>query len=69
MPFKKVEDERSWKTARCRHPEHNPPSMIVLPHGLWEWTCPGCGQVQHIHVEGPSWGTAVRRTGSLRSCA
>jgi hypothetical protein len=27
----------------CMHPEHNPPSMIVLSPGTYEHTCPGCG--------------------------
>lgn len=27
----------------CLHPEHNPPSHIVLEPGTYEHTCPGCG--------------------------
>jgi hypothetical protein len=27
----------------CRHPEHNPPTMIVLEPGVYEHTCPNCG--------------------------
>lgn len=27
----------------CRHPEHNPPSMIVLEPGVYEHICPACG--------------------------
>jgi len=26
----------------CRHPEHNPPSMIVLPPGTYQHECPKC---------------------------
>lgn len=38
----------------CRNPEHNPPSMIVLPPGVYEHTCPGCGHVTRFVVpEGP----------------
>lgn len=28
----------------CIHPEHYPPSMIVLPAGRYEHSCPRCGQ-------------------------
>ena len=28
----------------CRHPEHNPPTHIVLEPGEYEHTCPGCGE-------------------------
>jgi hypothetical protein len=39
----------------CRHPEHDPPSMIVLDLGVWEHTCPGCGKTQTIVVpHGPT---------------
>lgn len=27
----------------CRHPEHEPPSMVVLEPGVYEYECPGCG--------------------------
>jgi hypothetical protein len=30
--------------AACRHPEHNPPTMIVLEPGLYEHECPSCGR-------------------------
>jgi hypothetical protein len=28
----------------CIHPEHNPPTHIVLEPGLYEYECPGCGR-------------------------
>ena len=34
----------------CRNPEHNPPSMVVLPEGHYEHTCPSCGNVQNFTV-------------------
>lgn len=34
----------------CHHPEHNPPGMIVLPSGTYEYTCPGCGFKTHFVV-------------------
>lgn len=39
----------------CLHPEHNPPGHIVLPGGIYEHTCPGCGQTRQIIVEEPTW--------------
>lgn len=34
----------------CRNPEHNPPTMVVLPEGQYEHTCPSCGNVQNFTV-------------------
>lgn len=34
----------------CRHPEHNPPSMIVLKPGVYEHTCPACGKKRTFTV-------------------
>jgi len=28
----------------CIHPEHNPPTHIVLRPGIYEYTCPACGK-------------------------
>jgi len=57
MPFKKIEEPKPWKARRaCRHPEHEPPKMIVLRPGTYEWECPGCGEKQIVVVpEGPTW--------------
>ena len=27
----------------CRHPDHNPPIMILLDPGVYENVCPACG--------------------------
>ena len=27
----------------CLDPEHDPPGNIVLPPGMYEYVCPGCG--------------------------
>ena len=40
MPLKKIAD----MPKPCLHPEHNPPTMIVLEPGTYEYTCPGCGE-------------------------
>lgn len=44
MPLKKLDDDKTWNRKMCRSPEHKPPSMMVYPPGLWEWTCPACGE-------------------------
>jgi hypothetical protein len=40
------------ETEPCRHPAHNPPTMIVLPPGKYEYTCPGCGHAVTFIVQG-----------------
>lgn len=42
--------EEDWHRYPCRHPEHNPPNMIVLPPGLHEHECPSCGAKQRFRV-------------------
>lgn len=39
----------------CSHPEHNPPSHIVLEAGIWEHICPGCQKVVRFQVPNVSW--------------
>lgn len=40
MPTKKI--TALPKSDSCLHPEHEPPTMIVLEPGVYEHTCPGC---------------------------
>ncbi len=42
MPLRKIRDLE--RPNICRHREHNPPNMIVLPPGVYEYECPGCGR-------------------------
>ena len=42
MPIRKIHDIEPRKV--CRHPDHNPPSMIVLKPGVYEHLCPACGK-------------------------
>ncbi len=37
---------------RCTDPQHNPPTMIVLPPGKHEWECPACHHTQVVIVQG-----------------
>lgn len=48
MSLIKIADEK----PPCRHPEHDPPSMIVLDPGTYEHTCPGCQKKTVFHVRG-----------------
>jgi hypothetical protein len=50
--MKKIADRPALPQS-CRHPEHDPPGMIVLPPGTYEHTCPGCKRVQTIVVSPP----------------
>ena len=53
MPTKKIADLPSFR--RCRHPEHKPPTMVVWEPGVYEHTCPSCGDVTRFIVsERPS---------------
>jgi hypothetical protein len=43
MPFIPIPPDRQpYKIDICRHPEHNPPSMMVITEPCM-WQCPGCG--------------------------
>lgn len=44
----------------CLSPEHDPPTMIVLPAGVYEHTCPSCGQKTTFVVSPPLLSTTVR---------
>jgi len=35
---------------KCLHPEHSPPTMIYLPPGIYEYTCPECGESTRLHI-------------------
>lgn len=39
MPIYKIGEVKQ----PCLHPEHNPPTHIVLEPGIYEYVCPGCG--------------------------
>lgn len=55
MPLRRIDDDsNAWTPPhRCRHPEHNPPNMIVLPPGLYEHECPNCHAKQRFRVPEP----------------
>ncbi len=40
------------KEDSCQNPEHNPPTMIVLPAGQHTYQCPECGKIQTLTVMG-----------------
>lgn len=42
-------------TPQCTHPEHEPPKHIVLPPGVYEHTCPRCGNKNVFVVNRASW--------------
>lgn len=48
MPIKKIADVTVPEI--CLDPDHNAPSMIVLPPGVYEHVCPGCGRKQVFRV-------------------
>jgi hypothetical protein len=53
----------------CRNPEHNPPNMIVLPPGVYEHTCPGCGHVsQFVVPKGPMYSMSSASSADCTSC-
>jgi hypothetical protein len=43
------DDDPKYKDKQCRHPGHQPPSMIVIPPGKrYRHVCPGCGKTTII---------------------
>lgn len=54
MTIRRIEEDR-WprRDQQCRSPEHFPPSMIVLPPGLYEHECPACGAKERFRVPEP----------------
>lgn len=63
MPTRKIgdlpePDKSRWvKTEErpCFHPEHDPPSMVVRPPGIYEHECPGCGRKITFVVQRTDW--------------
>jgi len=47
--LRKIRDFEPQET--CTSPEHNPPNMIVLSPGEYEYTCPKCGHTQRFFVQ------------------
>lgn len=56
MPLERLDEgKRAPWVSQCRHPEHDPPTMIVLQPGTYRHTCPACGnQVVFVVSPGPS---------------
>lgn len=44
----------AFELKACRHPQHDPPTMISLPPGIYEHSCPRCHAVQHVTITKPS---------------
>lgn len=51
MPFlpQRPEDKPKYSDT-CTHPEHNPPTMIVLEPGIHRYQCPACKYITVIRV-------------------
>lgn len=52
MSLRKLDDNKVWKIEKCISPEHDPPNMMSLPPGTYEWTCPVCGKKQIFVING-----------------
>lgn len=57
MPLKKIAEPN--ERNGCPSRDHNPPNMIVLQPGLYEYTCPACGASQTFRVMGARWAAPV----------
>ncbi len=53
MPIRKIADLP--EQSHCRHPEHQPPSMIVLEPGVYVHKCPSCGNEIEFVVQRATW--------------
>lgn len=48
--LRKIKD---WEEVKpCKHPEHNPPAHMVYSPGVYEYTCPGCGDTITFTIAG-----------------
>lgn len=52
MPFKKISEIPGWAQKHCKSPEHNPPSHISLPPGVYDYSCPACGKTVRMNIDG-----------------
>ena len=53
MPTSKIKDLK--EPVICRHPEHDPPNMMVYQPGVYEHVCPACGRKQTFTVRQKTW--------------
>lgn len=55
MPFVPLNPEEQKATAPpCSHPEHNPPSHMVITAPM-KWVCPGCGASVILQPTSVTW--------------
>lgn len=65
MSIKRIGDVEPWERRQpCSHPEHRPPTHIVLESGEYENECPGCGEKTRWTVTNPTWTTEARSSPS-----
>jgi hypothetical protein len=52
-----IEDDPDFEKNRpCRNPQHDPPSLIVIPQGKqMRHTCPGCGKTVVVRPASVYW--------------
>lgn len=65
MPIKKIA-ELPPRERRCRHPDHDPPTMICLPPGVYEHERPECGRKIQFNVHGSSMRAKAASCGVLQ---
>lgn len=47
MPIEIIDDDGE---SHCMHPDHHPPTMVVIPSGkMLVHTCPFCGKTTAIY--------------------
>lgn len=62
MPTKKIGD----LPVPCWHQDHDPARHVVLEDGIYEHTCPSCGESQRFEVSRPKMmGEARSRARSI----
>lgn len=49
MSIKKIDEVPKF----CYDPDHDVPMFMVLPAGVYEYTCPTCGRVTRFTVNNP----------------
>lgn len=56
MSTRKIqEDKKTSEQRMCQSIGHNPPMMQVFENGLYEHTCPDCGNTIQFRVARPTF--------------
>lgn len=62
MPFVPLSPDDRKKLEPCRHPQHDPPSFVVI-HEACRWVCPACRRGVVLYPRNGGCGSGFRPVG------